>query len=172
MPFNLSIFPGALSFSAWCTVCNWKKCQMLGIISFGKLHLTILHELLDFSYLRWTHALSVLMNLSCNEWAGRSDKEMLNVAPSDGAEFYRWSTSAKWWNLKVSAIFLRHEYLSCSNCHINWFRLTEPDLQHFQNVNFSLWLWCIQVWRPITVSFFIELVHILRVFEDTEITER
>lgn len=59
--------------------------------------------------------------------------------------------------LKCQPFFLGQEYLSCSNCHINWFCLTELDRHHIQNVNSSLWLRCIQVWRPITVSRFVPL---------------
>lgn len=55
---------------------------------------------------------------------------------------------------EASAIFLLRGNLSCSDCHVNWFCLTEPDLQHYQDVNFSLWLWRIQVWLPITASSF------------------
>lgn len=57
---------------------------------------------------------------------------------SAGAEFPPRSTSVKRLDPEVPAIFPRQGNLSCSNCHINWFCLTEPDLQHFQDVNFSL----------------------------------
>lgn len=48
--------------------------------------------------------------------------------------------------------FLWQGNLSCSNCHINWFCLTELDLQYSQDVNFSLWLWRIQVWLSIRAA--------------------
>lgn len=57
------------------------------------------------------------------------------------------------WILKPFFL-LRQGNLSCSNCHINWFCLTEPNVQHFQDVILSLWLRRIQVWLPITVGHF------------------
>lgn len=85
------------------------------------------------------------------------------------------STPVKGWDLEVLSIFIRQENLSCSNCYFNWFCLTELDLQHFRDVNFSLWLWCIQVWRAITASCFVHFValpHILRAFEGADTTKR
>lgn len=61
-----------------------------------------------------------------------------------------------WLDPEVLPIFLWQGNLSCSNCHINWFCLTELDPQHIRDVNFSLWLWRIQVWLSIRAGRFCE----------------
>lgn len=71
------------------------------------------------------------------------------------------AVNLKWLDPEVPDVFLQQGNLSCSNCHINWFCLSELDLQHFQDVNFSLWLRCTQVWLSIRAACFVLLLQLI-----------
>lgn len=157
MPFSLAIFVLChCRLGAQSEIENGekvgKKDQMLGIPLF-----------LKYTLDAFTCAVGL--------WLPQINPCFIN---SHEPDMWKWKTVAscdevRWQNficgqfwqydgiLKCQPFFLGQEYLSCSNCHINWFCLTELDRHHIQNVNSSLWLRCIQVWRPITVSRFVPL---------------
>lgn len=162
-----------LRFSpARCTLCNWKwktpECRECSHFE---------NHIWSFRTCRWIsktsdeptqhrRALSDLANTPRDEWAWASGEGGIRVkraAVRGRRVLICGQLRRDDFHPEASAIFLRQGNLSCSDCHINWFCLTEPDLQHFQDVNFSLWLWRTQVWLPITADrsvLFSELIHI------------